>query len=97
MSYVIFLYADGFIQWTTGDYSGGINGLGGDPAVVGYDAGDGINFFNHEDSQTDAIINITRKTFPEGHDRAGVLIFRVDGRGKACTVNATDGIAIIIL
>ena len=67
-------------------------GLGGDPALVGYNAGDGINFFSHEDSHTDEILNIASKTFPEGHDRAGVLIFRVDGRGDTdCAVNVTDG------
>ena len=38
-SFVIFLYADGEIQWTTGDASGGTGGLGGTPAQVGFNAG----------------------------------------------------------
>ncbi|MGD9884500.1 MAG: nidogen-like domain-containing protein, partial [Reyranella sp.] len=33
------------INWTTGDASGGSGGLGGDVAVAGYSAGDGVNFF----------------------------------------------------
>lgn len=33
------------LQWTTGDYSFGIGGLGGIPAQAGYDAGNGTNFF----------------------------------------------------
>lgn len=44
LSFVIFLYADGLIQWTTGDASGGMNGLGGTEAQVGFNAGDGIRF-----------------------------------------------------
>jgi len=32
---VLFLYKDGGIQWTTGDESGGANGLGGDEAIAG--------------------------------------------------------------
>ena len=35
--FAIYLYADGLIQWTTGDYlNGGINGIGGTAAVIGY-------------------------------------------------------------
>jgi hypothetical protein len=33
------------LKWTTGDASGGTNGLGGTAAQAGYDAGDGTNFF----------------------------------------------------
>lgn len=40
---VCFSYDD--MQWTTGDASGGSNGLGGTPATVGVNAGDGSNFF----------------------------------------------------
>ena len=43
-TYAIFLYADGEIQWTTGDADGGVNGLGGNPAQVGVNLGDGMNF-----------------------------------------------------
>ena len=40
-TYAIFLYADGEMQWTTGDADGGIDGLGGNPAQVGFNRGDG--------------------------------------------------------
>jgi uncharacterized protein (TIGR03382 family) len=46
-----FSYGD--MQWTTGDASGGSGGLGGSPATVGLNNGDGIRFsqlgrFDHE-------------------------------------------------
>jgi gliding motility-associated-like protein len=39
---VSFCYKD--MQWTTGDQSLGVNGFGGNPAVVGVNNGDGINY-----------------------------------------------------
>ena len=59
LSFMIFLYADGLIQWTTGDGSGGTNGLGGNAATAGYDD-NGDNSFNIPGSGTAAIINITQ-------------------------------------
>ena len=59
LSFMIFLYADGLIQWTTGDGSGGTNGLGGNAATAGYDD-NGDNFFNIPGSGTAEIINITQ-------------------------------------
>jgi hypothetical protein len=38
-------YRYGNIQWTTGNASGGSNGLGGTPARAGYSAGDGTHYF----------------------------------------------------
>jgi len=38
---VSFLYADGEIQWTTGDASGGSGGLGGISALAGFNTGTG--------------------------------------------------------
>ena len=38
-SFVFFLYNDGGIQWTTGDDSDGINGLGGSGAIAGISGG----------------------------------------------------------
>lgn len=32
------------VDWTTGDASGGFNGFGGAPAIVGMNSGDGINY-----------------------------------------------------
>ena len=38
-------YRYGQIQWTTGDASGGVNGLSGTPARIGYTSGDGSHYF----------------------------------------------------
>lgn len=76
LSFVIFLYADGEIQWTTGDSTHGVNGLGGIPAQVGFDAGDGIRHAAIPASRTGAIVNITHTS---NVGIPGVWIFRVDG------------------
>ena len=57
-SFTMFLYDDGGIEWTTGDYSGGVNGLGGDEAVAGISAGDGVNVITIPGSLTPSIIDI---------------------------------------
>ncbi len=44
------------LSWTTGDASGGVNGLGGSPAQAGYDAGNGTNFFTLPGSRTAAVL-----------------------------------------
>ncbi len=85
-SFVIFLYADGEIQWTTGDASGGSGGLGGTQAQVGFNAGDGIRFATVPGSRNDTIINITQTT---NVAVPGVWIFQVDKEDIAaggCTV-----------
>ncbi|MCC5636154.1 PEP-CTERM sorting domain-containing protein [Nostoc sp. CHAB 5844] len=46
------------LEWTTGDASGGVNGLGGIPAQAGFDAGDNLNFFTLPGSRTAEILNI---------------------------------------
>ena len=93
MSYVIFLYVDGLIQWTTGSVSGGIGGLGGTHAQVGFNAGDMINFASHVDSQTAAIVDIEISSIPEGKSEAGMLVCRVDGSeiNSASCVDSADG------
>ena len=57
-TYAIYLYADGEIQWTTGDADGGVNGLGGNPAQVGFNRGDGTDFGVIPMSGTADVINI---------------------------------------
>ena len=57
-SFVIFLYADSGIQWTTGDASDGTNGFGGTPAHVGFNAGDGNRSATVPASRTEAIVDI---------------------------------------
>jgi hypothetical protein len=74
-SYVTFLYADGLIQWTTGDADGGFEGLGGNPARVGLNAGDGIHFVNVSGSQTPSVIDIVNTS---NVCIGGMWIFRVD-------------------
>jgi Nidogen-like len=46
------------LTWTTGNASGGSNGLGGTPAQAGYDAGNGTNFFTLPGSRTGAVLNL---------------------------------------
>ena len=74
-SFVIFLYADDGIQWTTGDATDGVNGLGGTPAQVGFNAGDGIRYASVPGSQTPEIINISTTS---NVAVPGVWIFQVD-------------------
>jgi len=74
-SFVAFLYADGLIQWTTGDASGGSNGLGGIPAQGGFNAGDGVRFFSIPGSQTAAIVDIETTS---NVGVPGLWMFRVD-------------------
>ena len=80
-TYVIYLYADGLIQWTTGDDGGGVGGLGGNPALVGYNAGDGIISFTVPGSQTDDIIRIASTS---NVDVPGVWVFRVSDDIPSC-------------
>ena len=74
-SFVIFNYADGEIQWITGDASGGLGGFGGTPAQAGFNAGDGLRFANVPGSQTAEIVNIDSTS---NVNRPGVWIFRAD-------------------
>ena len=73
-SFVLFLYADNLIQWTTGDITGN-NGLGGIPAQCGFNAGDGDRFFSIPGSRTAAILNIYGTS---NIDVPGLWAFRVD-------------------
>ena len=79
-SFVIFLYADEGIQWTTSVDSGVFRGLGGTRALAGINAGDGENFVTIPGSLTPKIINITQTS---NVGNPGVWIFRVD-HGTKC-------------
>ena len=74
-SFVIFLYADKRIQWTTGDASDGSDGLGGTEALAGINAGDGINSVTIPGSLTPSIINITQTS---NVDIPGIWMFKVN-------------------
>ena len=67
------------MEWTTGDFSGGVNGLGGREAEIGYDAGDGVNYYSILFSGTPEVINIASTS---NVGIGGVWAFRL--RGRAC-------------
>ena len=101
LSFVIFLYAEGLIQWTTGDASGGTNGLGGTPAQVGFNSGNGRQYASVRGSRTPNIVNIDDDIGNTGVK--GVWVFRVDDEdirvtnctslhGKNDTVQLTGGL-----
>lgn len=46
------------LQWTTGDASGGVAGLGGTPAQAGFDAGDETNYFTLPGSRTNDVLQL---------------------------------------
>ncbi|XP_025111782.1 sushi domain-containing protein 2-like isoform X2 [Pomacea canaliculata] len=79
LSFVILNYDT--IEWTTGSNSQGTpeTGLGGNPAQVGhqagFNAGDGVNFYEIEGARTESVINLTRKS---NVDIPGKFIFRTD-------------------
>ena len=74
-SFIIYLYADNGIQWTTGDASGGTDGLGGIAAQVGFDAGDGARYELVSGSRTQDILNISTTS---NVGIPGTWIFQVD-------------------
>jgi len=79
------LYADGEIQWTTGDASTGSGGLGGTPAHVGFNAGDGVRFALLPESNTPEIINIDTTS---NVGVPGVWIFQVDGENITVDISS---------
>ncbi|KAK2188587.1 hypothetical protein NP493_128g05111 [Ridgeia piscesae] len=74
-SFTMFNYGD--IAWTTGTASGGSSstGLGGVPAQVGFNAGDGIVYQSVPGSRTAAIVNIETTT---NVGLPGRWVFRID-------------------
>ena len=69
------MYADGLIQWTTGDASDGEDGFGGTAALVGYNAGDGIISFSVPGSYTHDILNMPSTSNVR---TPGMWVFRLD-------------------
>jgi alpha-tectorin len=73
-SFAIFYYNK--IQWTTGQASNGtVNGLGGTPAQIGFDAGDGENRKMLDVSCTSNVINIGSMS---NVGKPGVFVFQID-------------------
>lgn len=56
-SFAIFFYVNS-LQWTTGDVNGGMNGLGGMEAQVGFSAGDGTRSFALPISGTSSVLQL---------------------------------------
>ena len=82
VSYTIFLYADGLIQWSSvNDYFGFRYNL---YAQVGINAGDypNYNYISHEYSLTREVMNITQSRVPE-NAMAGMLVYKVDGQNTS--------------
>ncbi len=65
-TFILFLYADGLIQWADGCCG---------YAQVGVDGGDGVNYYSVPDSLTPEIINITHTS---NVDTPGLWILKVD-------------------
>ena len=86
-SYIIFLYLDDGIQWTTGDASGGSNGLGGTPALAGINAGDGNNSYTLPGSLTDGVIDIAKTS---NLNVPGKWMFQVDMENVAHPDNSAE-------
>ena len=73
------------LQWTTGDASDGVNGLGGTPAQAGWDAGDGIplpdvaGFADRRPCSTSSTRATCRRAPPaSGTSRSATATCRVD-------------------
>ena len=74
-SYATFVYEDRGINWTTSDRNGRINGLGGRPALAGFDSRDGT-VFNLPGSGTASVVNLTTTS---NVGVPGVFVFRISG------------------
>ena len=59
-SFTIFNYAN--LTWVTGDASGGSGGFGGTGAMVGINAGDGVNFKKFKHSLKDRVVEVLEDT-----------------------------------
>ena len=59
-SFTIFNYAK--LTWVTGDASGGSGGFGGTAAMVGINAGDGVNFKKFKYSLIDRVVEVLNDT-----------------------------------
>jgi VCBS repeat-containing protein len=82
---IVFRYES--INWTTGDASSGVGGLGGFPARAGYTAGDGENYFELPGSGNQAqVLNWDAAVGNTG--QVGVYVFQVRG-GEVIGGNGT--------
>ena len=73
-SYVIYLYADGLIQWTTSDNQGGIGGISGSGAHLGYSRFNIAVFLLSGSSSCDIIRIASRSNV----NVPGMFVFKLD-------------------
>ncbi|MFT6397054.1 MAG: cysteine-rich repeat protein, partial [Bradymonadia bacterium] len=80
------------INWTTGDASEGVGGFGGTVARVGFDAGDGSNFFTHPLSGIAPIvdIDITTSNHAIAECPVGSFLYLVIGSCGDAIVDAAE-------
>jgi hypothetical protein len=79
------------VDWTTGNASGGSNGLGGTPARAGYSAGNGVEYYELPQSGNQADLLALESASNVG--TPGTFVFSV--RNGAPTVGITAGDAAI--
>ncbi|MGY3605204.1 MULTISPECIES: nidogen-like domain-containing protein [unclassified Bradyrhizobium] len=85
-------YRYGDIDWTTGDASGGSDGLGGTPARAGYSAGDGKHYYELPQSgNQDALLTLPTTDGNTGID--GVDQFEVHNGEVGLTATGTINFA----
>ena len=90
-TYAIFLYADGEIQWTTGDNDGGTDGWGGNYAQIGFNRGDGIDFGAIPLSGRASVINVS-STSNVGVN--GLYIFKISDETIPVVTSKRDIVVI---
>jgi hypothetical protein len=83
---ITFRYED--INWTTGDASGGSNGLGGTVARAGYSAGNGTNFF--ELSQSGNQANMLGLESASNVGTPGTFVFQVRNGSPTASISVGD-------
>ncbi len=77
------------IDWTTGNASGGSNGLGGTPARAGYSAGNGVEYFELTQSGNQAGLLALESASNVG--MPGTFVFAVRNGVPTVGVTAGDG------
>ena len=96
---IVFRYQS--IQWTTGDASGGTNGLGGTPAHAGWTAGNGTNYYELPQSGNQSAL-LSLSGTPGNTGTNGLWVFEVRngainvgditfGAYNAYSTDGTDG------
>jgi hypothetical protein len=76
------------VDWVTGDVSGGVNGLGGTAARIGYSSGNGVNFFELPQSGNQAGLLSIEQASNVGEP--GVYTFAVRNGATASTISVGD-------